>query len=138
MDDKQWDVQEDLIESYKLYCSFLYEKTVDIQEVDDWTIMVTLDDGSKYLYYSDTHVFRTLPKDPDDITEAECRREFSRRLSRIMLYKGVTQEMLAERTGMSQSRISEYVNGKHTPSFYITDKIAKALGCSMDQLRYYN
>lgn len=138
MEKQNWNVNQELIESYKLYCPFLYKDTVDIREIDGWTIMATLEDGTRYLYYSDTNIFSKLPNDPEDMTEDECRKEFSRRISRIMLYKGITQKILSERTGIPQSRISDYITGKRSPSFYNVDKIAKALGCSMDRLRYYD
>lgn len=138
MEKQNWNVNRELIESYELYCPFLYKDTVDIREIDGWTIMATLEDGTRYLYYSDTNIFSRLPNDPEDMTEDECRKEFSRRISRIMLYKGITQKILSERTGIPQSRISDYITGKRSPSFYNVDKIAKALGCSMDRLRYYD
>lgn len=138
MEKQNWNVNQELIESYELYCPFLYKDTVDIREIDGWTIMATLEDGTRYLYYSDTNIFSKLPNDPEDMTEDECRKEFSRRISRIMLYKGITQKTLSERTGIPQSRISDYITGKRSPSFYNVDKIAKALGCSMDRLRYYD
>lgn len=132
----KWNVNDMLLESYKLYFPSFYKETVYVRDIDGWTLMVTLEDGDQYLYYNDDHTIRRLPKDPEDMTEEECRKEFSRRLSRIMLFKGITQQILSDRTGIGQSRISDYMTGKNTPSFYKVDKIAKALGCSVDELRY--
>lgn len=41
---------------------------------------------------------------------------------------GLTQERLAEKSGLQQSHISRIENGKHSPSPYTLEKIATALG----------
>jgi transcriptional regulator with XRE-family HTH domain len=70
------------------------------------------------------------------MTEDECRSEFGYRLVHIMIRKGISQVDLAERIGVSNVMINRYINGSNTPSFYVVDKIAKALNCSMDDFRY--
>ena len=50
MEKQNWNVNQELIESYELYCPFLYKDTVDIREIDGWTIIATLEDGTRYLY----------------------------------------------------------------------------------------
>lgn len=136
MSKEEWNANKDLLDSYKLYFPSFYYDTIDVQQADAWTLFILLEDGSRYLYYYDDHTIRRLPRNPDKLTEEECRKEFSRRMSRVMLYKGITQQILSDRTGIPQSRISDYMTGKRSPSFYNVDKIAKALGCSMDKLRY--
>jgi transcriptional regulator with XRE-family HTH domain len=54
-----------------------------------------------------------------------------------MALEGISQCELSERTGITQPSISDYMNGKKLPSFYTVDKIAKALGCSVDAFRYF-
>jgi transcriptional regulator with XRE-family HTH domain len=53
-----------------------------------------------------------------------------------MCRKGVTQSDLSFATGIAQPTLSGYINGKHEPGLYAIDKIAKALGCSVDEFRY--
>ena len=55
----------------------------------------------------------------------------------MMYIKGITQSELSNCTDIPQYLISDYIRGKRTPSFYNVDKIAKALDCSVDELRYY-
>ena len=78
-----------------------------------------------------------MPKDISNMSEDECKTEFSWRLRSRMQRKRVTQQDLSDMTGISQSCISGYLNGTNMPSFYKADKIAKALGCSVDDFRYY-
>lgn len=100
----------------------------------EWLI-VFLDNGDRLLFDSYQHTIRNLPRVSECMTEDETRYEFGRRLEKIMMSKGVTQLALSEATGIKQSTISDYINYKHTPSFYAADKIAKALGCSIDEFR---
>lgn len=115
----------------------------EAREVEEWRpagmfeLFIKLRDGRKYLYDENENAIRRLPNDPNSLSEDECRNEFGRRLYRIMWLKGVTQLELSQMTGISQSIISGYMTGKHTPSFYNVDKIAKALNLSMDELRYF-
>ena len=67
-------------------------------------------------------------------TEKEWRREFARRLRRIMEYSGMDQIKLAEATGYSQSSICAYLGGNKLPSSYALYRLANALDCSIEFL----
>ena len=98
--------------------------------------ILTLADGSKLSYDTIWHTIRNLPNDRNSMTEKECRTEFGSRL-RVMLYlKGLTQQDLSEMTGITQATISHYITGKATPSLYTADKIARCLGCTIEDFLY--
>ena len=68
-----------------------------------------------YVDYDDrSETFRYIKKDtvakPDDITDENCREAFSRNLSDIMRVRGLVQNVLSERTGISQVMISKYLS----------------------------
>jgi DNA-binding Xre family transcriptional regulator len=88
------------------------------------------------LYDDVTRSYRKLPTDSDELTEDECRREFGIRLNKILIRKNITQIELSEMTGINRSILNGYITGKHSPSFYNVDRIAKALDCSVDDFRY--
>ena len=48
----------------------------------------------------------------------------------------LTQEQLAESVDKSPVMISRYINGDSIPSVIVARKIAKALGCSLDDFFY--
>jgi DNA-binding XRE family transcriptional regulator len=50
--------------------------------------------------------------------------------------KSMTQEDLAELSGLPQSHISRLESGKHSPSHLTLEKIAKALGVSIHDIDY--
>ena len=55
-------------------------------------------------------------------------------LKDIRLSKKLTQEELAKRSGIKQNGISRYESGTRTPSMKTAKALAKALGCSIDEL----
>lgn len=110
---------------------------IGYKEVTSLDMLITLKDGSKVLYDDFNKTYRRMPTDISNMTEDECKMEFAYRLRSRMERRCITQQALSELTGISQSSISCYVKGTKIPSFYNADKIAKALGCSVDDFRYY-
>lgn len=129
-------LEPQIIQNLKRVYNFLYTNMESYEVVTDFDVYLHMKDGSTVLYYDFDRSFRTLPKSKNDMTEDQCQLEFSYRLYRIMQRKHITQQELADRTGIAQPQISAYITGKRMPSFYNVDKIAKALGCSVDELRY--
>ena len=127
---------EKMFGNFAMRFPFIAEKVVEWSENSEYDITVRLEDSSMFLYDDIEGSIRKLPSDSRSLTKDECNREFGERLMRMMRRKAVTQEELSERTGIDQAQISRYLNGKNSPSFYIVDKIAKALNCSVEYFRY--
>ena len=123
-------------ERFKALFPYIAEHAVSCRCVGHDEFVVELMDGDTILCDGIEKTFRRLPKNSRNMSEKECRREFGHRISRIMTLKGINQKELSEMTGINQVSISRYITGKISPSFYNVDKIAKALGCSTDDLRY--
>lgn len=126
-----------LINRLELYYPFITQNAEEYIQISNMELIVHLNDGSTILYDDVDQTFRQLPNDSNCMTEDQCRYEFGMRLKRIMYRKGFTQKDLSEETGISEITLSKYITGKSTPNFYNVDKIAKALKCSIDDLRYY-
>ena len=121
-----------------VYKDFKKDHHYSDEDVEDWwpiganAIIAVLKDGTKLEYH---HMLRTIRKVPTYTgSEEEWRREFSRRLSFEMYERGFDQTYLAEKSGISQVSISNYIKRKTTPSAYAVDRMARALGCYMDDL----
>jgi DNA-binding Xre family transcriptional regulator len=131
-------MDERLYTNFKQYFPLFAEDAVSFTTSNiPCELIVKLTDGSFILYDDVDRTIRNLPDDPHELSKEECTKEFSYRLRKMMQIKGVTQQELSKRTGIAQSNISCYVRGTNSPSFYVIDKIAKALDCSIDQFRYY-
>ena len=125
-----------IYDNLNFYFPFIVREAVEYIENGSFELIVKLTDGSFILYNDLERTIRKLPKDCKHMTEQECRKEFGIRLKNIMFQKSITQNELSEITGIQQYLISNYINGKTTPSFYNVDKIAKALNCSIEEFRY--
>lgn len=66
--------------------------------------------------------------------EAIWRKNFSDRLTLIMLEQGLSGTELSKLTGIPQSTISAYMRGIRMPAAPAVARIAGALGCSVDHL----
>lgn len=105
--------------------------------ISDIELIIKLKNGEVVSYENINKSLRVLPSDSNSLTEEECIREFAMRLKLMMAVRGMSQTKLSEATGIQQHMISDYTNGKRAPGLYNLDKIAKALKCSLDELRYY-
>ena len=125
-----------LLRNFKLYFPLDANHIVYWEPIGYGCLEIKLDTDEVLIYEDPFHAVRKLPADSDEMTEEQFRIEFGRRLRRIMEHKGITQVELHDITGIPQCHISGYINGRHTPSFYAIHKIANALRCSIDDLRY--
>ena len=48
----------------------------------------------------------------------------------------MSQKELADKVGVAQVTISNYVRGERMPTFYMMKKLVKALGCRIEDLDY--
>lgn len=128
-----------LIEQFKLYFPSISKQAIRYEGDKfnfEWLI-VTLDDGDRIIFDYIERTIRRIPRDAEHLSEKEARKEFGVRLKKLMFQRGVTQNDLSETTGIVRTTISDYITGKHSPSFYAVDKIAKALDCSIDEFRCF-
>lgn len=125
-----------LLNNFKMQFPKVAERMTTFERYNETELLVYLDDGSVVLYDDLNCMIRNMPKDSNRMSEAEFRSEFSFRLRKIIEIRGISQSKLAQRIGISTIMLSRYVCGRNTPTFYMADKIAKALDCSLDDLRY--
>lgn len=129
-------MKDRLYANFEMHFSVTASKAERYYESGDDELTIVLQNGDRVLYDDVDKTIRSLPRDSDHLSELECRTEFAKRLRKVMYKKGITQIELSEMTGITQQTISLYMSGKRLPGFYNVDKIAKALGCSIEELRY--
>ena len=71
-------------------------------------------------------------------TEKSWSKEFARRLNYAMNRLSLNQSDLSERTGISQSSLSAYLNCKKIPSAYTLISLANALDTTVDFLSVFS
>lgn len=125
--------ENSLYREYSMYFPEYADNTLRSHQVNRWDLIVSLIDGRRFLYNGLEHSIGEIPA-TEDISEEQFRREFSRRLSRMLYERTMTQYDLSKLTGISAVSISKYISRKATPSFYNVRRIARALDCSVEEL----
>lgn len=135
------DAYQDIFEEFLRMCPYVRGRVITWYKNDDYEITVELEDGSAYRYDYIEKVYRRVSRVEDFMrppsNEEEWRKIFSNRLYRRMRIKGITQDELAWRAGISAGMMTNYVNGYSTPSAYKLLKIANVLECSVEDLIYF-
>lgn len=72
------------------------------------------------------------------MTQTEWRDIFGSNLASILEEKGVSQSQLAKDAGLSISRISDYVNGRATPTIFAIINMAYALDMDIGEFVDYD
>ena len=131
-------VESQLVNNFKLYFPYVADGVVEmrVDPHDPYCLIATYDDDSSLLYNDMDHTIRNLPHHKNAMSKTETLSEFGIRLRKIMFRKNISQLELADMTKISNVTLSKYMNGQTMPSLYALDKIAKALGCSVDEFRY--
>ena len=121
---------------FELNYPYIADKMTDCRETKYGEYIIRTSEGKTYLYDSIGSQLRILPDDICTMSDQEYAKEFSARLRRMLIRRGVSQLMLSKRTGISNVTVSNYVRGKKVPSLPNLARIAKALNCAMDDLTY--
>ena len=131
-------MDQELIRNYLPYVDpFATEDDLeDIRYINEYEVYIKFKNGEKYLYDTVQHSYRGFYPDGHNLSDEEWKRSFKLRLYNLMRQRFITQEELAERVGTSQVMISRYINGRCVPGVVMAAKIARALGCSVEDLLY--
>ena len=122
---------EYLYENFKLYFPSIEKDCASWEQTDLFELEIHNKDGSIDIYNDMNH---SLGPKIDTSTDAGWRKEFARRLRKKIAMKGITQDNLSKLTGIGQPLLSLYTQGKSLPSAQKVSALAKALGCSVNDL----
>lgn len=132
--DMKWD---EMFEMFEKQYPHIAEKVMTWYPCGEFDLLIKLSDGIRILYDHFDGTVRTIfHPDPKNyqLTEDEYRREFSDKLGKMIDRRGISQQELASIAGVSKYSISKYLRRQATPSAYVVDKLARALGCSTYEL----
>lgn len=124
-------MDEHLYEDFKLYFPGFEKRCISWRRTDVFELEIDDKDGSIYIYNGMDH---SIGPKFDTSTDIGWKKEFARRLRKKIAMRGITQTNISEFTGISQPLLSLYVQGKSLPSAQKVSAIAKAIGCSVNDL----
>lgn len=133
---RESNLMDEYMHQVYLYFPDLLGEVVHAKEYVQFMLLLETNTKYDYLYNITNNVLIPIPKDDKNLDKDSFRRIFGVLLRRALECSGLTQEELSEKTGIPQPNISDYLYGKHFPSFYQIDKMAKAMNCSVEDLRY--
>lgn len=133
---RESDLMDEYMHQVYLYFPDLLGEVVHAREYVQFMLLLETNTEYDYFYNITNNVLIPIPKDDKNLDKDSFRRIFGVLLRRALECSGLTQEELSEKTGIPQPNISDYLYGKHFPSFYQIDKMAKAMNCSVEDLRY--
>ena len=120
-----------LYKNYKLHFPSFEKDCVGWKQTDLFELEINNKDGSIDIYNDMDH---TLGPKINTGTDVGWKKEFARRLRKKIAMKGITQDNLSKLTGIGQPLLSLYTQGKSLPSAQKVSAIAKAIGCSVNDL----
>lgn len=127
-------IEETRMRNLELIFPWAVRDAKDITHLDTDTL-ITMGDGTKLIYDDIAQTIRRLPENSNEMSDHQISHEFGVRLRKIMTRRNINQSELANRIGVTQGMVSRYINGYSAPSFRTVDRMAKALGCSVEELR---
>lgn len=133
---RESNLMDEYMHQVYLYFPDLLGEVVHAREYVQFMLLLETNTKYDYFYNITNNVLIPIPKDDKNLDKDSFRRIFGVLLRRALECSGLTQEDLSEKTGIPQPNISDYLYGKHFPSFYQIDKMAKAMNCSVEDLRY--
>lgn len=107
-------------------------------------IVVRMRNGDRSVYNESLNGARYIRARPDDddpngyIDDDKWRMRFGETLRHRMYSKGLSTKVLSEMTKIPYQTIRSYTNGNASPSGPNISRIARALGCSVSELMYFD
>ena len=128
------DKYERTLKQFELYHPSLYGRTVDWWASGRMAITAKLDDGSMFEFDPLDNSIRRVITNWSDVDEEITRKEFGNNLLKMIPFSGMNSKDLAAEVGISTVMMSKYIHGKSTPNVLVARKLARALGCTVDEL----
>ena len=125
---------ERIVEQFELYYTSLFEHTVDWWPSGRLCITVKLDDGLMFEFDSHDNSIRRIRVNDYSRDVDSLRKDIGYNIQKAIQTKGMPQNDVAEKSGITQAMLSRYIHGKSTPSVDKLCCIASVLGCRVSDL----
>ena len=123
---------------YTQACSMYVEKTIKWEKLEVEFYKATLTNGDVIFYIANDNDARYMTaQEAKFSSQKEWLREFARRFHFLLDRRDMTQQMVADATGISKTAISYYTNCKRIPSAYTLRLIADGLGTTVEFLSHF-
>ena len=124
----------------KIFNNFQVNFPLTAKQAMEWKvtgpseITVELSDNTKVIYDDFDKTLINVDYADGPMTEQQWKNEFGRRLNKRLYLRRISQDELAERTGLSRQIVSRYINGSSVPNPLTIRAIARVLNCDISDL----
>ena len=123
-----------ILNQFKLYFPDLYEQTVDWWKSGPYHITVLLADNTRAEFDSSDNTVRWVEKIDYSTDNDILRKEIGRNIRKFITYRGMHQQDVSEKAGVTQAMLSRYINGTSMPGIDKLHNIASVLECGIEDL----
>lgn len=125
---------ERILNQFKMYFPDLHKHGVDWWKSGPYHITILLDDNSRVEFDSSENTIRHV-RVVDRFTDNDIlRKEIGRNIKKFIVYRGMRQQDVSEKTGITQAMLSRYINGTSMPGIDKLHVLASVLNCRLDDL----
>ena len=125
---------EVILEQFELYYPEYYQQTVDWWASGRLSITVMLENGDVFEFNRMDNTIRRIQPDNCNVDDKTLSKGLGRNIQKFILLRGISQNELASRLGITDAMLSRYIHGTSMPSAGKLFRIAKLLGCTQDEL----
>lgn len=125
---------ERIVDQFELYYTRLFQHTVDWWPSGRLCITVKLDDGLMFEFDSYDNSIRKVQANNNVNDVDTLRRNIGYNIQKAIQTRGMPQNDVADKSGVTQAMLSRYIHGKSTPSIDKLYCIANVLGCRVSDL----
>lgn len=123
-----------ILDQFKMYFPDLYDQGVDWWKSGPYHITILLRDNSRVEFDSSENTVRWVSKIDHTIDNEVLRKEIGRNIRKFITYRGIRQQEVSEKVGITEAMLSRYINGTSMPGIDKLHKLAGVLGCHVDDL----
>lgn len=119
----------DILDRFGTYYPDLYAQAVDWWPSGRLSITVKMGDGMLFEFNAVDHTIRRVRSDDYKKNADILRKEIGHNLQKVILSRGISQNEIAERTGLTPAMLSRYIHGTSMPGIDKVYSLASVLGC---------
>lgn len=123
-----------ILEQFRMYFPHLYEQGVDWWKSGPYHITVLLSDNTRVEFDSSDNTIRWVKKIDRTVDNDILRKEIGRNIRKFIVYRGMRQQEVSEKLGVTEAMLSRYINGTSMPSIDKLHNLASILNCHVDDL----
>lgn len=123
-----------LISQFKLYYPDYYNRAIDWWKSGPYHITFLLDDNGRVEFDGSENTIRWARTIDRSMDNQEFRKEIGRNIRKFMTYRGLNQQEVSEKVGITQAMLSRYITGNSMPGLDKLHNLAFVLGCQITDL----